>query len=188
MTHAARLASLLTLTALTVIAACGSGASQPPPAQPVAPPPAQSPSARAQALLAAHNQYRAQHCAPPLRWSERIAADAQRFADELAANGCAFRHSSSDYGENLMRFSPAGSHDAAYVVETWYREIANYDFNRPVFGMDTGHFTQVVWAGSTELGCGVALCDGGETWVCNYSEPGNMRGEFPQNVQPTSCR
>lgn len=213
MTAAFRLASLLTV--LTVIAACGSAASsQPPQGQPIAPPNAggarpiappsdeeraatpvappssdvPTPTSRAYEALAAHNRYRALHCAPDMRWSARIAADAQRYADELAENGCAFRHSSSGYGENLMRFSPAGSRDAAYVVEAWYREIANYDFSHPGFAMNTGHFTQVVWAGSTELGCGVAVCNGGETWVCNYSEAGNMQGAFPENVRPTSCR
>jgi uncharacterized protein YkwD len=139
-------------------------------------------------MLAAHNAHRARHCAPPLRWSPSIAATAQRYADELAANGCAFRHSRGAYGENLMRFSPVGAHDPAYVVDAWYREVSEYNYNRPGFAMNTGHFTQVVWAGTTELGCGVAVCDGGETWVCNYSPPGNMQGSFPANVQPATCR
>ncbi len=138
-------------------------------------------------ILEAHNRYRANHCAPPLRWSARIAAAAQAYADQLAARGCAFEHSRSPYGENLMRFSPAGSHDSAYVAEAWYREVAHYDYNNPVFSGATGHFTQVVWASTTELGCGVALCGGGETWVCNYGPPGNMRGSFRENVRPATC-
>ena len=117
-----------------------------------------------------------------------MAAAAQRYADELAANGCAFRHSSSQYGENLMRFSPAGSRSPAYVADAWYGEVSAYDYSRPGFAMNTGHFTQVVWAGSTELGCGVAVCNGGETWVCNYSPAGNMQGDFPANVRPATCQ
>lgn len=216
MSPSARLASLLFV--VSVIVACGSGASsqptqgqpeaqqQPQPrpvASPVAATPVASPSGgtatpvaapasdmpapatRAGEALAAHNRYRAQHCAPPLRWSPTIAAAAQRYADELADNGCAFEHSSSGYGENLMRFTPVGSRDPAYVVEAWYREAANYNFSRPGFAMNTGHFTQVVWHTSTELGCGFAVCNGGETWVCNYSPPGNMQGAFPENVRPT---
>ncbi|MBK8406669.1 MAG: hypothetical protein IPL19_01670 [Sandaracinaceae bacterium] len=68
-----------------------------------------APATRAGEALAAHNRYRAQHCAPPLRWSPTIAAAAQRYADELAANGCAFEHSSSGYGENLMRSLALGA-------------------------------------------------------------------------------
>ena len=118
MSPSARLASLLFV--VSVIVACGSGASsqptqgqpeaqqQPQPrpvASPVAATPVASPSGgtatpvaapasdmpapatRAGEALAAHNRYRAQHCAPPLRWSPTIAAAAQRYADELAANG-----------------------------------------------------------------------------------------------------
>ncbi|MCA9579714.1 MAG: CAP domain-containing protein [Polyangiales bacterium] len=147
-----------------------------------------APSGPAATILAAHNAYRARHCAPPMRWSAAIADVAQRYANELAQSGCAFRHSRSRYGENLMRFAPAGSHDASYVVSAWYEEVSAYDYAHPGFSMNTGHFTQVVWSESTELGCGVAVCDGGETWVCNYGPPGNVTGRFPANVRPATCQ
>ena len=63
-----------------------------------------------------------------------------------------------------------------------------YDFSRPGFDLKTGHFTQVVWKDTRQLGCGVAMCDGGEIWVCNYSPPGNFVRSFRQNVLPASCR
>ena len=37
-----------------------------------------------------------------------------------------------------------------------------------------GHFTQLVWKGSTQIGCGVASCGGQNFWVCRYSPPGNF--------------
>jgi hypothetical protein len=74
-----------------------------------------------------------------------------------------------------------------HVVDMWYGERAQYDFGRPGFGMNTGHFTQVVWVGSKRLGCGVSTCRGMQVWVCNYDPPGNFEGQYPKNVLPTSC-
>jgi hypothetical protein len=46
-----------------------------------------------------------------------------------------------------------------------------------------GHYTQVVWRTTRELGCSYSSCkrDGFlvEYWVCNYSPPGNVRGREP---------
>lgn len=139
-------------------------------------------------IVAAHNERRARHCAPPLRWSTTVAAAAQGWADQLNARGCAFEHSRGSYGENLMMFAPPGSVTPSQVADAWYGEVEQYDFGRPGFSMQTGHFTQLVWAGSTELGCGVTECNGREIWVCNYSPIGNMAGDFPENVKPTRCR
>ena len=39
---------------------------------------------------------------------------------------------------------------------SWYNELFDpgYDFDQPGFSKGTGHFTQVVWNGSTKLGMG----------------------------------
>lgn len=37
--------------------------------------------------LEAHNEYRAKHGVPPLKWSDELAAGAQKWADHLAATG-----------------------------------------------------------------------------------------------------
>lgn len=61
-----------------------------------------------------------------------------------------------------------------------------YNFNSGGFSAGTGHFTQVVWKGSSELGIGVAKGkDGGMTCyytVGRYRPAGNMQGAFPKNV------
>jgi uncharacterized protein YkwD len=159
----------------------------------IAPPPPRAPDTAAvpeamRGIVEAHNARRAAHCAPPLAWSTEVAAVAQRYADQLRAGGCNLNHSSGPYGENLFGASPAGGATTAAVVESWYGEVAQYNFARPGFGMDTGHFTQVVWRGTTRLGCGVARCADSEVWVCNYDGPGNVEGQFPDNVRPTGCR
>ena len=138
------------------------------------------------ALLAAHNRVRARHCAPPLAWSDKLAKVAQKWADSLVAQGCAFEHSRTDYGENLAA-GTIGALDPARVVAMWYGEIAHYDFRRGGFSMETGHFTQVVWRATARVGCGTSRCNGMQIWVCNYDPPGNVEGEYRENVQPTTC-
>lgn len=152
-------------------------------------PAADEPDGLMAGIVAAHNRYREQHCAPPLRWSPTIARAAQAWADGLAQRGCAFQHNSdTPYGENLAFASPPGTLDAERVVTGWYSEIAKYSSSNPRFSFDTGHFTQVVWKATTELGCGVASCANAEIWVCNYNPPGNYEEQFRANVLPTSCR
>jgi hypothetical protein len=46
----------------------------------------------------------------------------------------------------------------------------------------------VVWRGTERVGCGTATCNGLDLFVCNYDPPGNVQGQYRQNVAPTSCR
>jgi len=133
----------------------------------------------AQALLDAHNGYRDRHCAPPLAWSAELAATAQQWADR-----CEHSHEpNSQVGENLAQGTNLSARTA---VDGWYREVSSYDFAAPGFVSGSGHFTQVVWKGSTQLGCGSARCQEGTFVVCRYSPAGNDTGdgEFAANVSP----
>jgi uncharacterized protein YkwD len=140
-------------------------------------------------ILAAHNDLRAEHCAPPLDWSRDLAAFAQDWADRLAAARCAFEHRPrSAYGENLAFFGPEGSMTGTEVAAMWHAELRDYDFRAPGFSVQTGHFTQLVWRDTARLGCGVSRCGGGELWVCNYDPPGNVERSYRTNVLPPGCR
>ena len=138
-------------------------------------------------MVAAHNAVRANYCAAPLTWSPKIAAVAQRWADHLAASNCGFFHSQTDYGENLAA-GTIGYVDAKGAVEMWADEAKLYDFKHQGFSMQTGHFTQVVWKGTREVGCGSSQCNGNQIWVCNYDPAGNVEGQYEINVMPPSCK
>ena len=51
--------------------------------------------------LDAHNEYRRQHGAPALKWSSKLAADADKWAKDLAKRGVIQHTSSRDQGENI---------------------------------------------------------------------------------------
>lgn len=140
-------------------------------------------------ITAAHNAARAAVSPaastpiPPLEWSSDLAAVAQAYAEN-----CVFEHSGGQYGENLYAESGLNA-TPQDVVDAWVSEDADYDYdsNSCNVGAVCGHYTQVVWADSQRLGCGVANCSqnspfgsGSWTiWVCNYDPPGNFVGEKP---------
>lgn len=149
--------------------------------------PAASDRTFAQRFVDAHNRYRAQHCAPPLAWSEEVAKVAQAWANTLRDRGCTFEHSPGGrYGENLAA-GTQGALDPERVVAMWYDEVADYSFSSGGFSMSTGHFTQVVWRSTRSLGCGHVTCKGNDIYVCNYDPPGNWQGRYREEVLPTSC-
>lgn len=138
-------------------------------------------SDNASKLLSAHNNKRALHKdTPSLTWSTELETYAQNYADQYDCSGTLV-HSGGPYGENL-----ALGYGIEGAVDAWYSEIKYYNYNNPGFSEDTGHFTQLVWKSSTEVGCGVKSCGGvwGDYVVCSYNPAGNVIGEFPENVMP----
>jgi len=139
-------------------------------------------------ITEAHNQVRANVSPaaatpiPPLAWDQALGDVAQAYAEE-----CNFEHSMGPYGENL--FASSGNTPPAAVVKSWADEVAQYDYATNGCSGVCGHYTQVVWADSTKLGCGVASCTENspfgaqfptwQLWVCNYDPPGNFVGKKP---------
>jgi Cysteine-rich secretory protein family len=80
----------------------------------------------------------------------------------------------------------AGYSSVEASIAAWYNEISDYNFGDPGFSESTGHFTQVVWVGSTSVGCAWISCNTASTpgyyLMCEYSPAGNVIGEFAQNV------
>lgn len=134
--------------------------------------------------LESHNRYRAQHGAGPLTWSSSMAREAENWARRLALEG-RLKHADCKDGENIyMCFGKeeVGGEDA---VDSWYGEVKNYNYGRPGFQSNTGHFTQVVWNDSREFGIGKAKSRDGKLFVVGrYRPAGNNLRYFSDNVFP----
>uniref|UniRef100_A0A2M3ZF87 Putative scp-like extracellular protein n=1 Tax=Anopheles braziliensis TaxID=58242 RepID=A0A2M3ZF87_9DIPT len=139
--------------------------------------------------LKAHNEYRTRHGVLPLKLSKRLCRYAEEWAKVIAARGVLVHRSNSQYGENIF-CSWSSSNTNVTVsgrepVENWYSEIDIHVFGKEPATLKTGHFTQVVWKDSRELGVGVARNRSGQVFVvANYDPPGNYIGSFAKNVPP----
>ena len=131
-------------------------------------------------MLQAHNSIRQGLGLPALAWSDRLAAVAQEWAETLLKRNEFFHRPKSRYGENLYRINGRNaSASAAQAVQDWAAEARNYDYRSNLCHGMCGHYTQIVWRDTKEVGCGVARGARREIWVCEYDPPGNLIGKRP---------
>jgi uncharacterized protein YkwD len=130
-----------------------------------------------------HNEIRDEvYTDSPISWNEEIAKSAQAYADILGAKGVMEHDVNNNlYGENLAISSASLSYTEA--TNMWYEEKQDYTYGDG-FSSATGHYTQMIWKNTTELGCGSATLqtgtfEGGTIVVCRYNPPGNWNGEDP---------
>ncbi|KAI3931154.1 hypothetical protein MKX01_029344 [Papaver californicum] len=95
---------------------------------------------------------------------------------------CALIHSDGPLGENLFWGGGYGW-SPAQAVKAWVDEGQYYDHstNSCTPGQECGHYTQIVSAITTSVGCAMLQCDGdlGEIIICNYAPAGNSAGKRP---------
>ncbi|KAI6082846.1 PR-1-like protein [Hypoxylon rubiginosum] len=138
------------------------------------------------AILNSTNTYRATYNASSVRWNSTLESFASTYVQSSSRKRddddekCMMKHSGGPYGENLaLGCSTAGS-----CVDAWASEVSKYDFDDPGFGEETGHFTQLVWRDTTDVGCGAKLCPGNGGWylACEYWPRGNVEGGYSEEV------
>lgn len=138
-------------------------------------------------VLIAQNSERARLGLGPLHWNARLATTAAAWADRLA-NSHRFEHAPEDpvtpEGENLWegtrRYFPAEAMVDAWVREKKYFKTGIFPDNSTTGNVeDVGHFTQLVWRNTTEVGCATAANADNDVLVCRYSQAGNYVGQRP---------
>eukprot|EP00057_Strongylocentrotus_purpuratus_P003498 XP_003726783.1 PREDICTED: hyphally-regulated protein [Strongylocentrotus purpuratus] len=145
-------------------------------------------------FLNAHNDFRSRVHSPnaanmvQMKWDDTLAEMAQGWSDQ-----CVFTHGNppniSPYswvGQNIWAGSGTGW-DHYGMIEDWYNEVSDYNYQSNSCSGICGHYTQIVWAESTRVGCAITTCTTIQNlgWspatilVCNYGEGGNYVGKKP---------
>ncbi|WP_372707545.1 CAP domain-containing protein [Brevundimonas sp.] len=151
---------------------------------PIVPPRSSRPSDPIESrLLQAHNFERARVDVPPLVWSDELESEARGWAEELIVTG-RFAHDPSLHGHGENLWSGWGGHTFTPddMVGEWIAKKAQYrpgvfpNVSRSGNWTDVGHYTQLVWSGTTHVGCAIAARGDRSVLACRYAPPGNIDG------------
>ena len=137
-------------------------------------------------MLTAHNAARSEVRVPNAALDQTLMNQALAYAEVLASSG-RFEHSApgtrQGQGENLWA-GTAARFTYQQMSGAWIGEKTNFvagrfpDVSRTGNWQDVGHYTQIIWRGSTRIGCGIATGGGRDVLVCRYSPAGNVIGEL----------
>lgn len=136
-----------------------------------------------------HNNFRTLHHVAPLKWSDKLAIQAQKLAYKMALKGTIQVPGIDLFGENRARLS-AVNFDCETAGEEatkiWYNQGSNYSFADPRLNSNTDSFTQVIWKGTRDVGMGCAQRKGTLSndifVVALYYPPGNSPRALRENV------
>lgn len=152
--------------------------------QPIAPPRDSRPSdATERRLLDAHNVERRRAGVPPLIWDDRLETEARVWARRLIETD-RFEHDPAPHGhgENLWTGWGGRVWTPEEMVGEWIAEKANYrngtfpNVSRTGDWTAVGHYSQLIWSGTTHVGCAIVSRGDRSVLACRYSPPGNIDG------------
>ena len=146
--------------------------------------------------LKAHNDARADFGSPPLRWSLDLELQAYDYARKLGRKE-RLEHSGYEernrQGENLWmgtkRYYSPHTMIAAFVDEKRYFRAGKFpNISTTPNWADVGHYTQIVWKDTQEVGCALAEGRTQEVLVCRYYPSGNVLGTYIAPQRPAVRR
>ena len=143
-------------------------------------------------ITLAHNQVRnmvvTAEPLPFLTWNNDLAATAAAWAAQCVDTDQPIglidhnpgRSNGHPYyvGENI--FGSGGGASGPEAVQLWASEGADYTYATDSCNGICGHYTQIVWRTTLEVGCALHDCPGlqfGNSIVCDYGPGGNSGGK-----------
>ncbi len=139
-------------------------------------------------MLNLHNKARKEVGVGPLVWSKTLSAYAEYWAEHLSTKRSIFHSKCIDFngravGENIYWSSSHDIHNATDAFKAWYDERHDYTYGmiKARSGRKmVGHYTQIVWRDTKEMGMGMATTSsGGLVVVTSYFPAGNVIEEYP---------
>ena len=135
-------------------------------------------------ILDTHNAERERLRLPRLKWNPHLEREAAEWARSLGRRGV-LEHADGQQrngtGENLW-MGTAGAWNVETMVGMFLDERKHYrhgafpDVSRTGNWADVGHYTQIVWRDTREVGCAMVTSRGNDVLVCRYWPAGNVWG------------
>jgi len=170
-------------------------------------------SATITTLLSIHNNARSAVCELPVVWDASLAQVAGTFIDTCPnadyRGGWSGINSSSCYNRTFQGppysyycgvgsnwAGASGGYNATTLAPLWVNErncytcssgACNTTCYQQMHSDGCGHYTQVIWQGTTTIGCGFASHCSYIQLVCFYYPEGNFNSLHPIQSAPSSC-
>ena len=134
-------------------------------------------------VLAAHNQERSRYGYPALNWNPALESTATAYAQQLASSGQRTHASRVGRGDERENINQGMIHwTTSQMLHNWFEEKARFTpgtFPNVCAGdwSKCGHYTQIIWPTTTDIGCGTATGEGFKWLVCRYAPGGNKDGK-----------
>lgn len=142
-------------------------------------------------IVDSHNAYR-RDVSPTatnmrtMSWDDEVAMIAQKWTEN-----CQFAHDDGYSRYIPGRFSVGqnlafGHASWTAAITAWHDEVSDFTLGGSNTFSAVGHYTQMVWAETSKIGCGFAICSGTRFYACNYSPAGNFDYNNPY-ISGASC-
>ena len=140
--------------------------------------------------LEKHNKYRRMHSSDNLNLNTDLCKIAQSIAEKYSEMDIENMYmippklyKDDIVGENIAIIDECDNLNFEDIVNKWYEEKKNYEFGSNKYIENTGHFTQLIWKETKEVGFGHKKSNNGKIYfIAIYYPAGNIFKQFKYNV------